>query len=228
MYKVALFDLDGTLTDSREGICKSVQYAFIKLGRPAPELKTLECFIGPPLKTSFREFYGIVGEEADKAVAYYRERYSDVGKYENIPYEGIAEMLQKLREAGYCLAVASSKPETYVEDILKHFHLYDYFHFVVGSDMEGKRGEKEDVIREVFVRMGLDEEARKQCAIMIGDRHFDIHGAQHFGLDSVGVTYGFSEEGELEEAGATYVVDTVKELETLLLEKKAEGKWSVN
>ena len=219
MYKVALFDLDGTLTDSREGICKSVQNAFIKLGRPAPTLKELECFIGPPLKTSFREFYGIEGEEADRAIAFYRERYSVVGKYENMPYDGIADLLKTLREAGYILSVASSKPEVYVEDILKHFGLYDYFHYVVGSDMEGKRGEKEDVIEEVFRRMGLDEETRKAQAVMVGDRHFDINGAKYFGIDSVGVTYGFARDNELVEAGATYVVDTVAGLQELLLSK---------
>lgn len=219
MYKVVLFDLDGTLTDSREGICKSVQYAFIKLGRPAPALQELECFIGPPLKTSFREFYGIVGEEADRAVAFYRERYSDVGKYENIPYEGITDLLKCLREAGYILSVASSKPELYVEDILKHFDLYQYFHYVVGSDMEGKRGEKEDVIEEAFRRMDLDEEQRKVQAVMVGDRHFDINGAKFFGIDSVGVTYGFAKDNELVEAGATYVVDTVAQLQELLLYK---------
>ncbi len=219
MYKVALFDLDGTLTDSREGICKSVQYAFIKLGRTAPTLKELECFIGPPLKTSFREFYGIVGEEADRAVAFYRERYSDVGKYENVPYVGIADLLKSLREAGYILSVASSKPELYVEDILKHFDLYQYFHYVVGSDMEGKRGEKEDVIEEAFRRMGLSEEQRKAQAVMVGDRHFDINGAKFFGIESVGVTYGFAKDNELAEAGATYIVDTVAQLQELLLDK---------
>lgn len=222
MYQVVLFDLDGTLTDSREGICKSVQYALVKVGRPAPELKDLECFIGPPLKTSFREFYQITGEEADRAVAFYRERYSDVGKYENKPYEGISELLDALKKAGYVLAVASSKPELYVEDILKYFHLYEYFDYVVGSDMEGKRGEKEDVIREAFHRMGLDEKMRKEQAVMIGDRHFDINGAKYFGIDSIGVTYGFAKDGELEEAGATYVVESVRDLQKLLLEKKAE------
>ena len=217
MYKVALFDLDGTLTDSRKGICKSVQNAFVKLGRPAPTLKELECFIGPPLKTSFREFYGIVGEEADRAVAYYRERYSVVGKYENMPYEGIGELLRTLREAGYILSVASSKPEVYVEDILKHFDLYDYFHYVVGSDMEGKRGEKEDVIEEAFRRMGLDEKSRKEQAIMVGDRHFDINGAKMFGLDSIGVLFGYGSRDELEEAGATYIVSTPEEISEILI-----------
>lgn len=221
MYKVVLFDLDGTLTDSKEGICKSVQYALVKIGRPAPELHELECFIGPPLKTSFREFYGVVGEEADRAVAFYRERYSDVGKYENVPYEGIKDLLAVLKASGYILAVASSKPELYVEDILKHFELYEYFHYVVGSDMEGKRGEKEDVIEEAFRRMGLDENARKEQAVMVGDRHFDINGAKYFGIDSIGVTYGFAKDGELKEAGATYVVDTVAQLQSLLLEMKA-------
>lgn len=222
MYKVVLFDLDGTLTDSREGICKSVQHALIKMGLPAPELKELECFIGPPLKTSFREFYGIEGEDAVRATSYYRERYSVVGKYENMPYPGIAELLKDLKEAGYILAVASSKPEVYVEDILKHFDLYEYFHYVTGSDMEGKRGEKEDVIEEAFRRMGLEPEERRKHAVMVGDRHFDINGAKFFGIDSIGVTYGFAKEGELKEAGATYVVDTVEELKELLLSKKAD------
>lgn len=222
MYKVVLFDLDGTLTDSREGICKSVQYALVKMGLQAPELKDLECFIGPPLKTSFREFYGIEGEDAKKATAYYRERYSVVGKYENMPYPGIKELLKNLKAAGYVLAVASSKPEIYVEDILKHFELYDYFHYVTGSDMEGKRGEKEDVIEEAFARMGLGPEERKKTAVMVGDRHFDINGAKFFGIDSIGVTYGFAKDGELQDAGATFVVNTVEELQELLLSKKAD------
>ncbi len=222
MYKVVLFDLDGTLTDSREGICKSVQYALVKMGLPAPQLKDLECFIGPPLKTSFREFYGIEGEDAKRATAYYRERYSEVGKYENMPYPGMKDLLKTVKEAGYILAVASSKPEIYVEDILKHFGLYEYFDCVTGSDMEGKRGEKEDVIEEAFQRMGLTPKMRKQTAVMVGDRYFDINGAKYFGIDSIGVTYGFAKEGELQEAGATYVVDTVEELQELLLRKKAD------
>lgn len=222
MYKIVLFDLDGTLTDSSEGICKSLQYALGKIGRPVPELKELECFIGPPLKTSFRMYQGIEGEEAERAITFYRERYATVGKYENLPYAGIADLLKTLKDAGFSLAVATGKPELYAGDILKHFGMYDYFTQVVGGDMEGKRDCKEAVIREVFRRMGISDEDAKEQAIMIGDRHFDVDGANAVGIDCIGVTFGFGNRAELEEAGATYVVETVEELQKLLLSKKAD------
>lgn len=218
MYRYLLFDLDGTLTDSSEGICKSVQYGLDKMGIHVTDLKSLEVFIGPPLRTSFKVNFGLEGEEAERAISFYRERYSSVGKYENKPYPGIPELLTKLHAAGAVLAVASSKPEIFVEDILQHFDLYDKFDYVVGSDLEGKREDKAAVIREALNRMGVTEENMSEV-LMIGDRHFDIDGAKDLSLDSLGVYYGFAKAGELEAAGADYVVNTVEELKSLLLEK---------
>lgn len=218
MYRYLLFDLDGTLTDSSEGICKSIQYSLGKIGIQEDDLKKLEVFIGPPLRYSFKEYYGLEGELAEQAIAFYRERYTEVGKYENRPYPGIREMLIHLKAAGAVLAVASSKPELYVEDILRHFDLYELFDYVVGSDMEGKRETKTAVIREAMERMQVTREEQKGV-LMVGDRHFDIDGAKELSLDSLGVYYGFAKSGELEAAGADYVVHTVDELEKLLLEK---------
>lgn len=218
MYRYLLFDLDGTLTDSSEGICKSIQYSLGKIGIQVDDLKKLEVFIGPPLRYSFKEYYGLEGELAEQAIAFYRERYTEVGKYENRPYPGIREMLIHLKAAGAVLAVASSKPELYVEDILRHFDLYELFDYVVGSDLEGKRETKTAVIREAMERMQVTREEQKGV-LMVGDRHFDIDGAKELSLDSLGVYYGFAKSGELEAAGADYVVHTVDELEKLLLEK---------
>lgn len=218
MYRYLLFDLDGTLTDSSEGICKSIQYSLGKIGIQEDDLKKLEVFIGPPLRYSFKEYYGLEGELAEQAIAFYRERYTEVGKYENRPYPGIREMLIHLKAAGAVLAVASSKPELYVEDILRHFDLYELFDYVVGSDLEGKRETKTAVIREAMERMQVTREEQKGV-LMVGDRHFDIDGAKELSLDSLGVYYGFAKSGELEAAGADYVVHTVDELEKLLLEK---------
>lgn len=218
MYRYLLFDLDGTLTDSSEGICKSIQYSLGKIGIQEDDLKKLEVFIGPPLRYSFKEYYGLEGELAEQAIAFYRERYTEVGKYENRPYPGIREMLIHLKAAGAVLAVASSKPELYVEDILRHFDLYELFDYVVGSDLEGKRETKTAVIREAMERMQVTREEQKGV-LMVGDRHFDIDGAKELSLDSLGVYYGFAKIGELEAAGADYVVHTVDELEKLLLEK---------
>lgn len=218
MYRYLLFDLDGTLTDSSEGICKSIQYSLGKIGIQEDDLQKLEVFIGPPLRYSFKEYYGLEGELAEQAIAFYRERYTEVGKYENRPYPGIREMLIHLKAAGAVLAVASSKPELYVEDILRHFDLYELFDYVVGSDLEGKRETKTAVIREAMERMQVTREEQKGV-LMVGDRHFDIDGAKELSLDSLGVYYGFAKSGELEAAGADYVVHTVDELEKLLLEK---------
>ena len=218
MYRYLLFDLDGTLTDSAPGICRCVQHALGKMGITVTDLKPLEVFVGPPLRQSFQEHFGLEGEAAETAIRFYRERFSTVGKYENSPYPGIAELLAGLKAAGYKLAVASSKPEVFVDDILQHFALDMYFDCVVGSDLEGKRDTKAAVIREVIRRMEIAEEKREEL-LMIGDRCFDVEGAKEEGLHCVGVYYGFAGDGELEAAGADYVVNTVEELGHLLLEK---------
>ena len=215
MYKYLLFDLDGTLTDSQEGITKSVSYALINLGvKDLPDDIKLR-FIGPPLQDSFREYCGFDEETIKKAIALYRERYSTVGKFENRPYEGIPELLKKLKDDNRVLVIASSKPAGFVEDILNKFDLRQYFDIISAADLSVKKCEKEDVIKEALDILNLKNGDKN--VVMIGDRHYDINGAKFFGLDSIGVNYGFAfDKDELKNAGATYVVDTVEELEDLL------------
>ena len=216
MYKYLLFDLDGTLTDSQEGITKSVSYALINLGvEDLPEDTKLR-FIGPPLKDSFSKYCGFDEETTQKAIALYRERYSTVGKFENRPYEGIPELLKKLKDDNRVLVIASSKPTGFVEDILNKFDLRQYFDIISAADLSGKKCEKEDVIKEALEILNLKNGDKD--VVMIGDRHYDINGAKYFNLDSIGVNYGFAfDKNELKDAGATYVVETVKELGELLL-----------
>ena len=222
MYKYLLFDLDGTLTDSQEGITKSVSYALINLGvKDLPDDIKLR-FIGPPLKDSFAKYCGFDEETTKKAIALYRERYSTVGKFENRPYDGIPNLLKELKEAGRVLVIASSKPTGFVEDILEKFEIKDYFDIISGADLSGNKSEKEDVIKYALDVLGveyhLDEEKQKRFAyetvidpideelrkvfasdkkslkdvVMIGDRNYDIYGASFFEMDSIGVNYGFA------------------------------------
>ncbi|MBR5917128.1 MAG: HAD hydrolase-like protein [Lachnospiraceae bacterium] len=215
MYKYLLFDLDGTLTDSQEGITKSVSYALINLGvEDLPDDIKLR-FIGPPLKDSFPKYCGFDEETTEKAIALYRERYSKVGKFENRPYEGIPELLKKLKDDNRVLVIASSKPAGFVEDILNKFDLRQYFDIISAADLSGKKCEKEDVIKEALEILNLKNGDKD--VVMIGDRHYDINGAKYFNLDSIGVNYGFAfDKNELKDAGATFVVETVKELGELL------------
>ncbi len=218
--KYILFDLDGTLTDSSEGITKSVQHALNKLGIEENDQAMLRRFIGPPLDESFEKFYGLDKETALKAVDYYRERYSDKGIYENVLFDGIDTLLAALKEDGYIVALATCKPEIYVPRILEYFNVGRYFDVAVGSELEGgERRHKNQVIDEVFVRLskaGLlesdDITTAKSKAIMIGDRKDDILGAKASGIESMGVRYGFAEEQELEIAGADYIVETVEDI----------------
>ena len=220
MFQYCLFDLDGTLTDSREGITKSAQYALQHFGIEEPDLKKLEPFIGPPLKDSFMEFYGFTEEQAEEAMKFYRERFAPIGIYENEVFEGIPEMLRHLHQNRQKLAVASSKPIGFVRQILQHFEIDGYFDVIVGSELDGTRSTKEEVVEEALSQLGILElsgEERKNNCAMVGDRKFDIQGAKAYGLTGVGVSFGFAGEGELEEAGADIIVDTVTELEKLLL-----------
>lgn len=222
MFQYVLFDLDGTLTDPREGITKSVQFALAQQGISEPDLKKLEPFIGPPLKDSFMEFYGMTEEQAAQGVADYRKRFAPIGKFENEVYPGIPEMLGSLKRAGIRLAVASSKPETFVWDILRYFKLDGYFDVVTGSELDGTRSRKEEVVEEALHRLELDGQpvSRENCA-MVGDRRFDIEGGRQFQLTTVGVTYGYAAKGELEAAGADYIVKNPVQLTKLLLGEKS-------
>lgn len=219
MFEYILFDLDGTLTDPKLGITSSVQYALRALGIEEPSLDKLEVFIGPPLTDSFREFYGLDEEQMITAVDKYRERFATQGIFENEIYPGIPQMLADLKAKDKLLAIASSKPTLFVEQILEHFEIGKYFDHVVGSNMDGTRGTKEEVVEETLRQMLTVEmtPAQKRDAVaMVGDRKFDIEGARAHGITSVGVLFGYAPEGELEEAGADYIVNSVRSLQVLL------------
>lgn len=217
MYQYILFDLDGTLTDPKIGITTCVQYALHKMGIEEPDPDRLEPFIGPPLIDSFREFYGMNEEEAVRAVEYYRERFSTVGLFENEVYSGIPELLARLKKDGRKLAIASSKPTVYIKKILEYFSIYEYFDIIVGSELDGTRCRKEEVVEEALEQLSADDKFRKRDAVMIGDRKFDIEGAKAHQIPSIGVNYGYAADNELVEAGADCVVGNVKELSEVLL-----------
>ena len=216
-YTHILFDLDGTLSDPKEGITGSVQYALKALGIDEPDADKLEPFIGPPLKDSFQEFYGLNEEQADFAVQKYRERFKDQGIFENTLYPGMKELLKRLNEAGCVLAVASSKLEVSVTEILRYFAIGDCFEVTVGSEPDGRRSKKEEVVEEALHRFFTDGKIPFDDIVMVGDRKFDIVGGKEYGLHQIGVTYGYAPEGELEEAGAEYLAHSVEELGRILL-----------
>lgn len=212
-YQWYLFDLDGTLTDPKEGITKCFRYALEKMGVESPELSELEKYIGPPLVKSFGDYFS--EEDAKKAVEFYRERFRDTGIFENGVYDGVEEMLKAAKKNGKKLALATSKPQHFAQIIMDHYGLAQYIDVLVGSRGDGQT--KADVIRQVFVEAGLDDDAKK-CAIMVGDRLHDIEGAKECGIDSLGVRFGYAKENELEEAGADYIVATTEELKAFIME----------
>lgn len=214
MITCLLFDLDGTLTNPQEGITKCVQHALRAFGIEEPDLEKLIPFIGPPLIQSFMEFYNMSEGDARKAVAVYRERFGTVGLFENFPYPGIADMLAELKAQGKILAVASSKPTVYVRRILEKFELAPYFDVIEGSNLDGTRVDKKEVIAEVLSQ--LDNPSADDL-LMIGDRKFDVIGAREMGFGCVGVRFGFAAPDELEQSGAVYIADTVRDLHRYLI-----------
>lgn len=222
--KYILFDLDGTLTDSKEGITKSVQYALKSVGVEEPDIDRLQCYIGPPLDVSLKKFHGIEGEEAKKAIEKYRERYKDKGIFENEVIDGIIPCLEKLCKAGKVLAVATCKPEVFAVRIIEHFGLSKYFTVITGSELDGTRKFKNEVIEEAFARLmnNSDTDIKtmaelKADALMVGDRNNDIFGAHEAGIEVIGVRFGYAEENELEEACADYIADTPDMVAELIL-----------
>lgn len=219
MFQYILFDLDGTLTDPKIGITSSVQYALKNYGIYEPDLEKLTPFIGPPLLDSFMEYYGFSEEQGKEAIEKYRERFSTIGLYENEVYPGIPMMLEQLSKKGIHLAVASSKPTIFVEKILTHFSIRSYFEVVVGSELDGRRTDKAEVVDEALSRLGVTPGKKQFCA-MVGDRKFDIEGAKAHGVTAVGVQYGYAQEDELQQAAADYVAETVEELAAYLSDSR--------
>ncbi len=213
-YHYLLFDLDGTLTDPKPGITRCVAYALDSYGIHVENLDTLTCFIGPPLVDSFMEYYGFSEEQAQAACAKYRERFSSEGLFENRVYDGIISLLKELKDAGYTLILATSKPHVYAKQILAHFQMESYFSFISGSELDGTRNKKGSVIAHVLKTCHITDNSK---VLMIGDRKHDILGAKENKIASLGVLYGYGDLLEHQAAGADYIVKDIQELRDFLI-----------
>ena len=211
MKKTILFDLDGTLTDSGEGTINCVIYALERFGLPIPARESLRYFVGPPLHESFIK-QGVPADRAEEAVAVYRERYVPTGMFENTPYPGVREMLEKLKEEGHTLYVASSKPEWMCVQILEHFELAKYFTQICGASMDTSRTNKEAVIEYL-----IQENGKNHNMVMVGDTKFDVLGAKVHGIPCIGVSWGYGAVAEMLDAGAASIAETMDDLTQLLL-----------
>lgn len=212
-YQNILFDLDGTLTDPREGITRSIQYALAKLGIDEPDLGKLEHFIGPPLLQAFMQFYGFDEAKAWEAVNHYRDRFKVTGLYENEVFEGVIELLETLEGQGRHLYIATSKPWEFAREIARHFDFARHFKMIYGSELDGTRTNKVELIRHLLAEEGLDPTQ----TLMIGDRKHDLIGARSNGLDCVAVGYGFGSHEELTAQEPTYHFDTLAQLHEAFL-----------
>lgn len=210
MKRSILFDLDGTLTDSGEGILNSAAYALEQLNVPVPSREEMRVFVGPPLHETFVKF-GVPRELAEEAVRLYRVRYIPIGKYENHPYPGIRELLETLQSRGHRLYVATSKPEGMSVDILEHFDLAKYFIRICGASMDASRTAKDAVIAYL-----LEETGEAGNMVMVGDTEFDVLGAKAHGIPCIGVSWGYGETAAMEAAGAAAIAHDTEELLALL------------
>lgn len=212
--KAVLFDLDGTLIDSEEGITKCVQYALRAFGIEENDLSKLRCFIGPPLSDMYKEKYGFSEEQAWEGTVKYRERFDVQGIFECKLYPKVEETLIQLKKRGYLLSLASSKPEEACKRIMENFGLTKYFDDIVGSSLDGSISTKNEVLREFYRRHA---NLKKDEICLIGDTKFDVRGAKEFGIPCIGVSYGFGTKEELLEAGAIKVCDNLDEVLSYLL-----------
>lgn len=213
-FKYLLFDLDGTLTDSGEGITKAVKYALEYFGIQVEDLNELKKFVGPPLNDSYKRFYGFDDEQAELGIKKFREYYVEKGIYENKVYDGIEKMLKTLKDNGKTLIIATSKPEAHAKIVLDYFDLAKYFDFICGADFEETRVKKGDVIKYAIETAKIKDLDK---TIMIGDREHDVIGARENGLKCIGVLYGYGNPVELTQARAFKVVKTPEELLEILL-----------
>ena len=211
-YDTLLFDLDGTLTDSTEGILKCFENALTELGFEVPEDTNI--ILGPPLRQSFSEFCGMNEQQVDEAINIFRKRYSTVGLFENHVYDGIPEMLEKLKNGGKRLMVATSKPQVYAVRIFEKFNLSRYFEFVGGAELDGSRDYKHDVIDYVLTQTGITD---RSTVLMIGDRKQDVFGAHKTGIKCMGILWGYGSVEELTQSGADYIAKTPGEAADMLL-----------
>jgi len=221
LYTTFLFDLDGTLTDPKEGIVNSVLYALKQLGIEELHVSELESFIGPPIQQSLVERYNMNEGEVERAVFYFREYLKQRGLLENNVYEGIPNLLKQLKDTGNRLFIATSKPTVFAKQVLEHFQLTDYFQDIIGSNLDGTRIKKEEIIAHI---LQTNEDLNKEEIVMIGDRKHDIIGANYNGIASVGILYGYGSETELNEVGATHIVNDIKELHYFCVENSLVKK----
>ena len=208
--KAIFFDLDGTLTDSGEGIMNCAELALRHFGIPVPSRNQMRVFVGPPLDQTFIKF-GVPADKTDEAIEVFRSRYKTVGKFENFPYSGIREALQTLKAQGHRLFVATSKPEVLANEVLGHFELTGFFEQIAGATLDGSRSHKADVITYL---LGLTGDVGQ--TVMVGDTAFDVTGAAAHGIPTIGVSWGYGEVADMEKAGAVAIAHTMEELVTLL------------
>jgi len=210
MTRTILFDLDGTLTDSGEGIINCASLALEHFGLPIPDRKTMGVFVGPPLHETFIKF-GVPSDQVDEAVKIFRERYFTVGKFENFPYPGIPELLKTLKEHGHTLYIATSKPETLALEVTAHFGIAQYFDLICGATLDNSRVNKDDVIEYLLKQCGGAENA-----VMVGDTTFDVVGAAAHGIPAIGVSWGYGKVQDMLGAGAAAIAHSTHELLQLL------------
>lgn len=208
--KTILFDLDGTLTDSAEGIINCASLALEHFNIPVPDRKTMQVFVGPPLHDTFAKF-GVPEDKVDEAVTVFRSRYFTVGKFENAPYPGVPELLQTLKAHGHKMLIATSKPETLAFEITKKFGLFDYFDMICGATLDRSRVNKDDVIAYLLAQNGSAGNM-----VMVGDTAFDVLGAAAHGIPTIGISWGYGPEQEMLDAGAIAIAHSTKQLLELL------------
>lgn len=213
-----LFDLDGTITDSQLGIKNSVAYALNHFGIKVDNMDSLNKYIGPPLRQSFMTFAGLSEENSHIGMTKYREYYGPKGIFENELYSGIVDLFERLKNDNKKIVLATSKPGIYAEIILEHFNIKKYFDFVAGSELNGVRTKKDDVIKYAIDKYNIDT----NNAIMIGDRKHDILGAKANGIKTIGVLYGFGSKDELESAGADYIAKNTKDIYNIINDLEVE------
>ena len=212
MYRYVLFDFDGTVFDTLEGITKSVRYAINKVGMDAP-LSELKCFAGPPLLEMFEERFGLTPEKAAQAVRDFRERYVPVGVYESRVFPGVKELLRELRAAGIVTGIATSKPQHLAEELLGREEMIGLFDVISGSAPDGRNESKQQVTQRAMGFLG----AAPEETVLVGDTKYDVAGAHKCGIKCIGVGYGYAAEGELEAAGVDYIAADVDEIKNIVL-----------
>lgn len=208
--KAVFFDLDGTLTDSGEGIINCAILALEHFGLPVPPREKMRVFVGPPLDQTFIKF-GVPADKTDEAIRVFRSRYVVTGKFENFPYPGICDALQQLKAQGHRLFVATSKPEVTALEVLEKFNMTGYFEAICGATLDGTRSHKADVI--AFLLNKLEDVPEK---IMVGDTSFDVTGAAAHGIPTIGVSWGYGEVADMEKAGAMAIAHSMEELVALV------------